>query len=216
MEIKPEWIKMRERGWRFTYDPKTRFLGCEHQDGGRMSIASLERFTGAEETMAHQIGFTMADLLNDRGCEAGGLAGQSPSEFIDHFHKTPGIDPSRTNYDLIDALFDCLQKQEPGVTSFKCGRGVGATQTLKEWAEWVRASVLVVAQPFGWRRANIRVQSWTTPIRGLRFKPDIVLIDSAISKASSKSVVESARFVEWLGKIPYPALFVDQRLADSP
>jgi hypothetical protein len=213
MQIKPEWIKWRERGWRFAYDPSTRFLGCEHPSGGKKSIASFERFTGSSETMAHQIGFTMADFLNDRGHEAGGLAGQSPSEFIDHFHKQPGIDPSRTNYDLIDALFDCLQKQEPGVTSFKCGRGIGATQTLRGWAEWVRASVLVVAQPFGWRHANIRVQSWTTSIRGLRIRPDIVLIDSAISKASSKSVVESARFEEWLGEIPYPAFLVDQRLA---
>jgi hypothetical protein len=63
--LRPEWAKMKEQGWKFTYDHKTRFLGAEHPNGGKFSIACFERHVGDRETLAHQIGATIATVLND-------------------------------------------------------------------------------------------------------------------------------------------------------
>lgn len=62
--LRPEWAKMRDDGWLFTYDHRTRFLGAEHPSGGKFSIASFERHVGDRETLAHQIGATIATMLN--------------------------------------------------------------------------------------------------------------------------------------------------------
>lgn len=63
--MRPEWDRLKTAGWRFVYDTETRFLGCEHPDGGKFSIAQFEFQAGDRETLAHQIGHTMATFLND-------------------------------------------------------------------------------------------------------------------------------------------------------
>lgn len=64
--ILPEWDKLKRQGWRFVYDSHTRFLGCEHENGkGKFSIARFEVQAGDRETLAHQIGHTVALFLND-------------------------------------------------------------------------------------------------------------------------------------------------------
>lgn len=66
IDILPEWEKLKRQGWRFVYDSQTRFLGCEHQNGkGKFSIARFEFQSGDRETLAHQIGYTVATFLND-------------------------------------------------------------------------------------------------------------------------------------------------------
>lgn len=64
--IQPEWEKLKGQGWRFVYDSSTRFLGCEHENGkGKFSIARFELQSDDRETLAHQIGYTIATFLND-------------------------------------------------------------------------------------------------------------------------------------------------------
>lgn len=60
----PEWCrKLVKTGWRFRYDPATRFVSAEHPLGGKQSIAEIMRIarTGFD---ANEFGRLIAAMLN--------------------------------------------------------------------------------------------------------------------------------------------------------
>ena len=60
----PEWCrKLIEVGWRFSYDPATRFVSAEHPLGGRQSIAEIMRI-GRTGFDADEVGRRLAEMLN--------------------------------------------------------------------------------------------------------------------------------------------------------
>lgn len=80
MPITPEWVKLREQGWTFMYDSQTRFLAAEHPSGGKISIAEFCLQTGDKKTLAHQIGYTLVDFLNDEVATCGLCDDPYPSQ----------------------------------------------------------------------------------------------------------------------------------------
>ena len=64
--IRPEWAKLRESGWVFVYDLKTRTFGAEHEDGGTLKIATFEQ-GGSDRlrVLCNQIGVVLATMLNE-------------------------------------------------------------------------------------------------------------------------------------------------------
>ena len=64
IEGQPEWCaKLKEAGWKFTYDPETRFVSAEHPIGGRQSVVEVIRI-GRSGFDVDQIGRQIAMLLN--------------------------------------------------------------------------------------------------------------------------------------------------------
>ena len=60
----PEWCrKLIEAGWRFSYDPATRFVSAEHPLGGKQSIAEIMRI-GRTGFDADEVGKRLAAMLN--------------------------------------------------------------------------------------------------------------------------------------------------------
>ena len=60
----PEWCrKLVKAGWRFRYDPATRFVSAEHPRGGKQSIAAVTR-TILGDFDADQFGKQLAAMLN--------------------------------------------------------------------------------------------------------------------------------------------------------
>jgi hypothetical protein len=60
----PEWCKkLVQAGWRFRYDPATRFVIAEHPRGGRQSIAAVTR-TILGDFDADEFGKQLAAMLN--------------------------------------------------------------------------------------------------------------------------------------------------------
>ena len=60
----PEWCrKLVEAGWRFRYDPATRFVSAEHPRGGKQSIAAVTR-TILGDFDADDFGKQLAAMLN--------------------------------------------------------------------------------------------------------------------------------------------------------
>ena len=60
----PEWCKkLIEAGWRFTYDPSTRFVNVEHPFSGKQCIAEIMR-TGFPGFDPDEYGRRLAAVLN--------------------------------------------------------------------------------------------------------------------------------------------------------
>ena len=60
----PEWCqKLVKAGWRFRYDPATRFVSAEHLRGGKQSIAEVTR-TILGNFDADEFGKQLAAMLN--------------------------------------------------------------------------------------------------------------------------------------------------------
>ena len=63
-DAQPEWCrKLVEAGWRFRYDPATRFVSAEHPFGGKQSIAEVTR-TILGDFDADEFGKQLAAMLN--------------------------------------------------------------------------------------------------------------------------------------------------------
>ena len=61
----PEWCrKLVKAGWRFRYDPATRFVSAEHPLGGKQSIAEIMRI-GRDGFDVDDLGAWLAAILND-------------------------------------------------------------------------------------------------------------------------------------------------------
>ena len=61
----PEWCqKLVEAGWRFRYDPATRFVSAEHPLGGKQSIAEIMRI-GRTGFDPDEFGRRFAAMLNE-------------------------------------------------------------------------------------------------------------------------------------------------------
>ena len=60
----PEWCqKLVKAGWRFRYDPATRFVSAEHPLGGKQSIAEIMRI-GRDGFDVDELGELLAAILN--------------------------------------------------------------------------------------------------------------------------------------------------------
>ena len=60
----PEWCqKLVKAGWRFRYDPATRFVSAEHPLGGKQSIAEIMRI-GRDGFDVDELGEQLAAFLN--------------------------------------------------------------------------------------------------------------------------------------------------------
>jgi hypothetical protein len=136
-------------------------------------------------------------------------------EFLKHFHQLDGIDPMRTNHDMVHALFGSWDQRNFSSSNCKhifwTGRGSGVTRTLIEWAKWIEQPILAIAyhcRP--WKEAGIDARLWLQPITGLRPRPSFVLIDNPVPRQVFRSVVFKAKFDEWLDRFPYPAFYVEQ------
>ena len=63
-DSQPEWCqKLVKAGWRFRYDPTTRFVSAEHPLGGKQNIAAVTR-TMLGDFDADQFGKQLAAMLN--------------------------------------------------------------------------------------------------------------------------------------------------------
>lgn len=129
--------------------------------------------------------------------------------FIRHLHAQPGIDPSRTNHELILTLFSAYGSGRRQVTRYLSSRGTGVTTTLLEFAKWIDVPVLAVTRsPDVWRRFGIHVCSWTTEIRPMFPAPVFGLLDDPAGIRVRESAALTASFISWVNRFPIPALCV--------
>ncbi len=54
--------KLQESGWKFEYDPKTRFIEAHHPNGGRQSVCEMVHSFARDS-----IGFELTNFLNGKG-----------------------------------------------------------------------------------------------------------------------------------------------------
>ena len=135
--------------------------------------------------------------------------GQTEEAFLKHFHALPGIQPDQTNLSLVEGLFEVVQAISTHGTSvnlLKCERGIGVTRVFREFAKWTQLSVVVVSYSLQvYRAAGVRVFSWHHSLRGITPKPNLVLVDSPLSRLECESKSTAAEFERYLANCPYPA-----------
>lgn len=135
--------------------------------------------------------------------------GQTEEAFLQHFHTLPGIHPDQTNLPLVEGLFEVVQalsSNDTGVNLLKCERGIGVTRIFREFAKWTQLSVVVVSYNLQvYRAAGVRAFSWHHPLQGITPKPDLVLVDSPLSRLECESKSTAVEFEQYLANCPYPA-----------
>lgn len=129
------------------------------------------------------------------------------ADFLTHFHSLRGIDPRRTNHDLVNLLFnyDRMDHRTPALYS----RGSGATTVLLEFAKWTDQQILVISSYVDlWKHHGIRAVTWRTSIRGLMPRPELVLVDHALSDCDRRSRSTCMNYNRVVDRIPCPVIEV--------
>lgn len=137
---------------------------------------------------------------------------QSEETFLKYFNALPGIQPEKTDIVLAEALIEqTLRTQRNGVFLLKCKRGIGVTRMLLEFAKWTQLSVVVVSYNLQvYRAAGVKAFSWHHSLKGITPKPDLVLIDSPLSRRESESKTIADEFEQFLVNCPSPAFIAIQ------
>lgn len=133
------------------------------------------------------------------------------ADFLSHFHSLRGIDPRRTNGHVVTLLFDAYHLQSYRAWTLE-PRNSGVTTLLIEFAKWIDVRILVVTRNVErWKSHGISAVTWRSTIKGLKPRPDLVLIDNPLSCEESKSATVCGKFRCTVDRIPYPAIEIYQK-----
>lgn len=132
-------------------------------------------------------------------------------DFLDHFNSLPGIDPNRTNVDLIECMLGYLDHRCGWICkTYKRGHG-NVTRTAIEFLKWIEIPALYIvstsAEARLWKSEGIESISWRQSFKGLR--PKFVIMDNPLSDRDRKSVRTSAIFRDRFKRFPFPTLCIE-------